>query len=47
MGYHWTQFRAMVRKDWLTMKADPGKQFVELMVAAGYGVLIGWEMSLQ
>ena len=47
MGYNWVQFRAMIRKDWLTMKAEKSKIFWELIFSVAYGMLIGYELSLQ
>ena len=29
------------------MKADKGKQIMEVMFSAGYGALIGYELGLQ
>ena len=46
MGYNWVQFRALVRKDWLTMKAEKGKLVTELIFSILYGILIGYELSL-
>ena len=47
MPHKGVQLRAMLRKDWLQMKAEKKKMFSEIFFSCGYGCLIGYELSLQ
>ena len=37
--------KALLKINWLKMKADRKKSIAEMMFTIGYGVLIGWEVS--
>ena len=47
MPHKGVQLRAMLRKDWLQMKAEKKKIFSEIFFSCAYGCLIGYELSLQ
>ena len=39
--------KAMLQTNWLKMKAEKKKSIAEAMFTIGYGVLIGYEISLS
>jgi len=47
MGRKWVQFKAMVRKDWMQMKAEKCKIVTEIIFIVGASALVGYELSNQ
>ena len=46
-AFNFTHLKAMMRKDWLEMKAERKKSIAEVFFTVGYGALIGYEVSVS
>ena len=46
-SFNFTHLKAMMHKDWLEMKAEKKKSIAEVCFTVGYGVLLGYEVSVS
>jgi len=46
-NWNWVHLKALIRTNWLKMKADRKKSIAELVFTIVYGVLLGYEVSLS
>ena len=46
-GWNWVHLKALIRVNWLKMKADKKKSIAEVVFNIIYGVLLGYEVSVS
>ena len=45
--WNWVHLKALIRTNWLKMKADRKKSIAEVVFNLLYGVLLGYEVSVS
>ena len=45
--WNWVHLKALIRTNWLKMKADKRKSIAEVVFNIIYGVLLGYEVSVS
>ena len=45
--FNWVHLSALIRKNFLMMKAERKKSIAEIIFTIAYGVLVGYEVSIS